>query len=220
MLFLSVCFLNKKWYEFSAISILKSLNCNCFFTSFHSTMPSLQSDIWKHFTEAKNDDGKTMFLCNYCSQKYVKNATKMQNHLHKCKKIPLTMNKGKKSKQQQLLGFRNESPPEKVTFSTAGLENLPDHGAATSAMPSTSAGQSSQRSYFLDSMDEETQKKADESLARAIYATGSPLNLTSNVYLQRCFKVHVLRPAYKAPTQHALDSHLLESHVQCPQPSN
>ena len=50
-------------------------------------MPLALSDVWRHFTAA-NVEGKTVYICKYCAKSYVKNATKMQNHLAKCIKFP------------------------------------------------------------------------------------------------------------------------------------
>ena len=43
-------------------------------------MPRALSDVWRHFTAA-NVEGKSAYICKYCAKSYVKNATKMQNHL-------------------------------------------------------------------------------------------------------------------------------------------
>lgn len=48
-----------------------------------------------------------------------------------------------------------------------------------------------------------------ECFARAMYATGSPLMLTANVYWKRF--LNALRPAYTPPTRHALSTHLLDT---------
>ncbi|GAA6105166.1 glucose-fructose oxidoreductase domain-containing protein 2 isoform X1 [Tachysurus ichikawai] len=62
---------------------------------------------------------------------------------------------------------------------------------------------------FFDSMDDHSQRNVDECFARAMYATGSPLMLTANVYWKRF--LNVLRPAYTPPTRHALSTHLLDT---------
>jgi hypothetical protein len=46
-------------------------------------MPRVLFDVWRHFTAA-NVEGKAVYICKYCAKSYVKNATKMQNHLAKC----------------------------------------------------------------------------------------------------------------------------------------
>ena len=45
------------------------------------------SDVWRHFTAA-NVEGKAVYICKFCAKSYVKNATKMHNHLAKCIKFP------------------------------------------------------------------------------------------------------------------------------------
>ena len=44
---------------------------------------------------------------------------------------------------------------------------------------------------FVDSMEERSQRNADECLARAVYATGSPLMQTGNVYFKCMQLVHL-----------------------------
>jgi hypothetical protein len=50
-------------------------------------MPRALSDVWRHFTAA-NIERKALYIFKYCAKSYVKNATKMQNHLAKCIKFP------------------------------------------------------------------------------------------------------------------------------------
>lgn len=61
-------------------------------------------------------------------------------------------------------------------------------------------------------MDEQSHRNADECFARAVYASGTPLTLPSNVYWQRFF--NILRPAYNPPTAHALSTHLLDEEFE------
>ena len=51
---------------------------------------------------------------------------------------------------------------------------------------------------FLDSMEERSERNADECLAQAVYATGSPLMLTGNMYWK--IFLNVLCPAYTHPS--------------------
>ncbi|XP_042362854.1 uncharacterized protein LOC121958063 isoform X2 [Plectropomus leopardus] len=62
--------------------------------------------------------------------------------------------------------------------------------------------------FLIDSVDQRSQAVADECLARAVYATSSPLTLADNIYWKKFFSV--LRPAYCPPTREALSSHLLD----------
>ena len=61
----------------------------------------------------------------------------------------------------------------------------------------------------------EKQRNADEYLARAVYATRSPLMLTGNVYWKRF--LNVLCPAYTPPNRHALSTNLLDVQVKVKQ---
>ena len=57
-----------------------------FFSPLQENATAL-SDVWRHFTAA-NVEGKAVYICKYYGKSYVKNATKMQNHLAKCIKFP------------------------------------------------------------------------------------------------------------------------------------
>lgn len=145
----------------------------------YRTMPRLQSGVWKHFTPAIKD-GRETLMCNYCSKTYTKNATKMQMHLDKCKEY-------------------SQQSPGPDGSSSASIP-VPSFSYLPSATPE---GQ-----FLIDSVDQRSQAYADECLARAVYATSSPLTLPDNVYWKRFFSV--LRPAYCPPTREALSSHLLD----------
>eukprot|EP00064_Thunnus_orientalis_P009549 superscaffoldBa00001221_g9573 len=145
-------------------------------------MPRLQSGVWKHFTPAIKD-GRETFMCNYCSKTYTKNATKMQMHLDKCKEYSVV----------------SQQSPGPDGSSSASIP-VPSFSFLPSANP---GGQ-----FLIDSVDQRSQAYADECLARAVYATSSPLTLTDNIYWKRFFSV--LRPAYCPPTREALSSHLLD----------
>ena len=149
-------------------------------------MPRVLSDVWRHFTPA-NVEGKAVYIYSkYCAKTYVKNATKMQQHIVKSPKFP----QGSK-----------QAAPDKSSSASIPSEN------DSSDTPSTAPGRSGIRGFF-DSMDDRSQRNADECFARAVYATGSPLTLTANVYWKRF--LNVLRPAYTPPTRHALSTHLLD----------
>ncbi|KAG7257415.1 hypothetical protein CRUP_037219 [Coryphaenoides rupestris] len=134
------------------------------------------------------DDGRETFICNYCSKTNSKNATKMQMHLDKCKEYS---------------GFSQQSPGPDGSSSSACIPVPSSSFLPSGATPGGGAGQ-----FLIDSVDQGSQAFADECLARAIYATGSPLTLTDNVYWRRF--LGVLRPAYCPPTRQALSLHLLD----------
>ncbi|XP_062266544.1 uncharacterized protein LOC133972935 [Platichthys flesus] len=146
-------------------------------------MPRMQSGVWRHFTPAIKD-GRETFMCNYCARTYTKNATKMQMHLDKCKGYCVV----------------SQQSPEPDGSSAAASIPVPSFPFLPSADP---GGE-----FLIDSVDQRSQAYADECLARAAYATSSPLSLTDNVYWKRFFSV--LRPAYCPPTAAALSSHLLD----------
>ncbi|XP_052452890.1 uncharacterized protein LOC128013739 [Carassius gibelio] len=150
-------------------------------------MPRTPSHVWIHFTST-NLKGKAVYSCKYCAKTYVKNATKMQQHIAKCPKFPQS------SKQA--------TPDKSSSASSIRCGNDSDSGTLSSAPAHSGTG------GLFDSMDERSQRHADECFARAMYATGSPLTLTSNVYWKRF--LNVLRPAYTPSTSHALSTRLLD----------
>ncbi|XP_075995782.1 uncharacterized protein LOC142989921 [Genypterus blacodes] len=145
-------------------------------------MPRMQSGVWKHFTHAIRD-GRETFICNYCLKTNAKNATKIKMHLAKCKEFSRI----------------SQQSPGPDGSSSASIP-VPSSSFLPSATP---GGQ-----FLIDSVDQGSQAYADECLARAVYATSSPLSLTDNIYWKRFFSV--LRPAYCPPTREALSSHLLD----------
>ncbi|XP_033988379.1 uncharacterized protein LOC117484064 [Trematomus bernacchii] len=150
-------------------------------------MPRALSDVWRHFTPA-NVQGRSVYMCKYCDKTYVKNATKMQQHIAKCKQIP-------------------QGPKHAADRSSTPGENESVSAVSESDTLSSAPGPSGIRGFF-DFMDEPSQRKADECFARAVYATGSPLILPSNVYWKTF--LNVLQPAYTPPTRHALSTNLLD----------
>ncbi len=157
-----------------------------FLILFYRAMPRTPSNVWIHFISA-NVEGKAVYSCKYCAKTYVKNATKMQQHIAKC---------------PQFSQFSKQTTPDKSSSASIRCENDSDSDTLSSAH-----GHFGIRGLF-DSMDEHNQRNADECFARAMYATGSPLTLTTNVYWKRF--LYVLRPAYTPPTKHALSTHLLD----------
>jgi hypothetical protein len=58
-----------------------------FKSNLYRNIPQALSDVQRHFTAA-NIEKKAVYICKYWAKSYVKNATKMQNHLAKCIKFP------------------------------------------------------------------------------------------------------------------------------------
>ena len=114
-------------------------------------MPRALSDVWRYFTAA-NVEGKAVYICKYCAKSYVKNVTKMQNHLATCIKF-LQCSQQAISDKSPSTSFRGEND-ESDTLSIATVHGPPGIRR------------------FFDSMEEHSQKNADECLAQAVYATG------------------------------------------------
>lgn len=68
-------------------------------------MVKKKCDIWLYF-ENKTIKNKSVYQCNYCGQRYSKNATRLIEHITKCSKCPelikkkFSPNMSRKSKPQ------------------------------------------------------------------------------------------------------------------------
>lgn len=74
-------------------------------------MPRPLSDVWMHFISA-SVEGKAMYICKYCGNSYVKNATKMQKHISKCPAFPQSL--------------KQATPPGKSSSASIQSENESD----------------------------------------------------------------------------------------------
>lgn len=59
---------------------------------FFESMPQNRSLVWQYFKVHMSQD-KKLYKCIFCDAKYVKNATRMADHLLKCLKSPLRVKK-------------------------------------------------------------------------------------------------------------------------------
>ena len=89
------------------------------FSKLYRKMPRALSDVWRHFTVA-NVEGKAVYMCKNCAKSYVKNATKMQNHLAKCIKFP--------QRSQQATSDKSPSTSIRENDEADSLSIAPAHG--------------------------------------------------------------------------------------------
>ncbi|XP_008102170.1 uncharacterized protein LOC103277764 [Anolis carolinensis] len=194
-------------------------------------MPNQKTGVWHHYNETSNGK-KIVGQCKYCGQTYANNATRMKRHLTICKNCPertqssyrklLQLSTGTtsgKSLLQELIEFGSSSE-------TTNLPNIKTENAELPAFKKREAeasfsgqqdtkytgrcsGQFGFLAKFADKMSKEEQERADETLARAIFASGMPLSLTENQYWREHYKV--ICPSYKLPSGYHLSHNLLDS---------
>lgn len=104
-----------------------------------------------------------------------------------------------------------------TTTSTPNKERIRHSTPSTirclSESPSTSSNLSNTFTInqFVDKVSKDEKLKLDSMLAKAIYASGSPLSLLDNIYWKKLFET--LRPAYVLPSSYQLSNKLLDSEV-------
>ena len=169
-------------------------------------MPRKQSGIFKHYAKIKETGKVVKYICKYCSQSHaIRNATKQQKHIEKCKKAPSSV-KSTDHGQNILIDITSSIPS---TCSAVIPPTTPLNSRSEIHLGETSAPKKQKLSPYFDTMSESEQINADKHLARAIYAPGSPLQPTANKHWKRFFEV--IRPAYIAPSRYMLSNNLLDS---------
>ena len=174
-------------------------------------MPRKQSDIFKHYIEVKENGKVVRYICKYFSQQYVhRNAYKQKKHIERCRKAPNSVKSTNDGQNPLIIVIPSVSstgsevlPPATPTCTSLIKIYLVDIGE-------TSAPKKQKLSSpYFDTMSESQQVKVDKYLARAIYASGCPLHLTTNMYWKRLSQV--IRPAYTVPSRYMLSNNLLDS---------
>lgn len=95
---------------------------------------------------------------------------------------------------------------ERIRDSTSSDTKCLSASSFTSTLSNISTMQT-----FVDKVTKDEKLKLDSMLAKAIYASGSPLSLLDNIYWKRLFEK--IRPAYVLPSSYQLSNKLLDSEV-------
>ncbi|KAL5242659.1 hypothetical protein ACI65C_010069 [Semiaphis heraclei] len=82
---------------------------------------------------------------------------------------------------------------------------------SASSFTSSTLSNISTMQTFVDKVTKDEKLKLDSMLAKAIYASGSPLSLLDNIYWKKLFEK--IRPAYVLPSSYQLSNKLLDSEV-------
>ena len=156
-------------------------------SNLYRKMPRALSDVWRHFTLA-NVEGKAVYIFKLLCQIICKESNKDTESSGQVHKVPSALTTSNLS--QKSLYFYSRWK--------LWIRRLIESNSSWSYW--------NKKFCWLN---------ADECLARAVFATGSPLMLTGNVYWKRF--LNVLCPAYTPPTRHALSTHLLDTELKCGQ---
>ncbi|XP_026283744.2 uncharacterized protein LOC113210127 [Frankliniella occidentalis] len=155
--------------------------------------------------------------CKFCRKKYAPNTTRQKQHiLNECKLVPQSV------KMRHSEAFSLAAVEEAVD--NPGSNNVgpgvcarpasatPSASSTTGSESSRASGEPTRRSAsmvrFVDQLGVTEKKTLDEALARAMYASGTPLSTFENPYWKAFFAA--LRPSYKLPSRTPLAKTLLD----------
>ncbi|CAG4982713.1 unnamed protein product [Colias eurytheme] len=177
-------------------------------------MPRYIGAVWDYFLMLSESDNKKYVSCNYCNVQYkFAQATRLKEHLLKCKKCPIEVKKKFRPEKSDNRANITEIPvlsPASSSRSSA-CTSTASSSSATTLLQNTSTSsdlQSSSRDVISYSHAD-----VDTVVARAIYASGVPLSLLECEYWKDVF--NVLDPSYTVPSRHALSNPLLQAeHVR------
>lgn len=153
--------------------------------------------VSKLFKEVTSKTGKLARVkCTFCSYELSKSGTRMTKHIVSCKKCP------------------DEVKVKYITSSvspsaTASIASSVGNKRGIKAIPTTSQPH---LKSFIDNISPEDIEKANELLARAIYASGSSLRIVENRFWLEY--ISFLRPAYKVPTRYEISGPLLNKEYE------
>nr|XP_022912053.1 uncharacterized protein LOC111423030 [Onthophagus taurus] len=188
------------------------------------------SDVWRYY-DLKDKDN---YFCKYCKTSFKRNATRQFQHLLKCVKIPENvvqiLKKGKLPIINVSSSNNNTTPSSTEVLEDSDADDTdttsqqgqgesldseiaslvrPVPSSASSSFSSTTKASKGTISSYFDNMSSQENNKIDEILARAIYVSGAPLDMTTKKVWLDVFKA--MRCAYKPPSRYQLSNPLLES---------
>ncbi|XP_058803993.1 uncharacterized protein LOC131671525 [Phymastichus coffea] len=150
------------------------------------------------------------FKCKYCGQVYARHSTRMSIHLQKCIGCPGSIkdslsDKSKSKRDQKKIDIKRRNSESEDLMS--------DEENNTSIMQMSSDNiyfnESANETNFIDRMTKQRQRYCEELLAKAIYASNTPISIIDNDHWRTL--LNTLSPAFQLPTQHQLSTTLLET---------
>lgn len=154
-----------------------------------------------YIASADNGNRKiTVFLCKFCNKAYALHATRMGKHLLSCLNCS---DEVKNVIKKEINHTKSRSTTTVPVFSTP--KETEEENETNSTISATSF--SGHLLPFCDSLTNNENEVIWAKLAKAIYATGTPLNITENAYWIDVFKT--LRPSLPLPSRFVLSNSLL-----------
>lgn len=162
---------------------------------------------------------KNEHQCKFCPQKYSHQTTRMAKHiLEECEVVPedrksdLLQFMQKKGKAGPLSGKKKTSYQENSTDSNVLRQNLSCNNIEETAQTGDAQVMKKRKFAdipFFDTMTQRDQNTASKLLVKAIYVSGSPLQLVENIHWKNLFKF--LRPAWTLPSRHEVSNKMLDN---------
>lgn len=143
--------------------------------------------------------------CKFCRWMGVDNGTRMAEHIRNCSACPADVRA--QYFNPEVENPTVESKPVTSTSSVASSSSMPLSASVGKVSASSSSSLKVLLSSFVDRVTAAEQEDIDELLARAIFASGTPLTITENKHWKTFFTK--MRPAYVPPTRYVLTSRLL-----------
>lgn len=176
-------------------------------------MPRKTGKVWDYF-ELINTDGKKTARCNFCRKHFGTNATKLKNHcLSACKQCPEDIKTILQDKPIEIspssVGSSTSTQFQHV-LSTIPVSTPSPLGRENSLQSLASSHESNEQPQ--NSITPNQKREIDLSFARAIYATGTPLNILESSLWQKA--INALNPAYSVPTRYMISNSLLNAEYE------
>lgn len=162
------------------------------------------------------------YKCKFCNKQYALHASRMAKHLIECSTCPKNV-KAAIKKDIKLVSPLSPRSREKANPSTSTegtslcLTTSSCSNSSTSLGDFTSQfrnrntssalGSTFRMDSFYDTITDEQQSGIWKYLAKAIFATGTPISITENKYWIEAFKF--IRPSLKLPSRYLLSNTLL-----------
>lgn len=163
--------------------------------------------------------------CTFCSFELSKSGSRMETHIKKCSKVPemikekyvksnIPAKKIKLAQESLAIGvptLQSEielEPGSSLVSPSSSIKNLP----GILVQKPTGKNKNQTMLSFMDKINKTDQEKGNELIARAIYASGTPLSIVENPFWLEFF--HFLRPVWKIPTRYEVSTPLLQTEYE------
>lgn len=171
-------------------------------------MEKFKSEIWLHYKKLPGD----RYECKFCKMIYKQNATRQLKHTLDCNNVPEDIKKNLKKPQKVKSKTSNieindnsdtlDDDLDDIILCSPEKINLPKKKEKCVKNTKSVKG-------FFDHITDDEQEVLENLMARAIFASGSSLNLFEKKEWQDFFKR--LRPSFVMPSRYKISNPLLEN---------